>query len=75
MKRSPSLSVLILTFILLIPLLCYAQDEDATSSLEEAYHVAAYVWPSCHYEERNASVLWPEETGEWEIIRKGTPRF
>ncbi len=37
--------------------------------------MAAYVWPSCHYGERNAEILWPEGIGEWEIIRKGTPRF
>jgi len=39
------------------------------------YYVAAYIWPSCHDEERSREVLWPEGTGEWEIIKKGTPRF
>jgi hypothetical protein len=37
--------------------------------------VAAYVWPSCHDEPRSREVLWAEGTGEWEIIRKGDPRF
>lgn len=41
----------------------------------EDIYVAAYVWPSCHYGERNAEMLWPEKMGEWEVIRKGTPRF
>lgn len=39
------------------------------------YYVAAYIWPSCHDEERSREVLWPEGTGEWEVIKKGTPRF
>jgi len=51
-----------------------AQKERSVSADDEIY-VAAYVWPSCHFEERNAEMLWPEGTGEWEIIRKGTPRF
>jgi len=50
------------------------KNVDQNSSETDIY-VAAYVWPSCHYGERNAEVLWPEKTGEWEIIRKGTPRF
>jgi hypothetical protein len=37
--------------------------------------VAAYIWPSCHHDERFGDMLWPEQTGEWEIIKKGTPRF
>ncbi|MEA3480124.1 MAG: glycoside hydrolase family 99-like domain-containing protein [Bacteroidota bacterium] len=47
--------------------------EKARAEEDEIY-VAAYVWPSCHYEERNADILWPEGMGEWEVIRKGTPR-
>ncbi len=39
------------------------------------YYVAAYVWPSCHNDPRGQEVLWPEGMGEWEVIRKGTPRF
>lgn len=37
--------------------------------------VAAYVWPSCQNEERSRNKLWSEGIGEWEIIKKGTPRF
>jgi len=50
------------------------QEKNPKETDNEIY-VAAYVWPSCHYEERNATMLWPEKTGEWEVIRKGTPRF
>ena len=39
------------------------------------YHVAAYVWPSCHHDQRFGDMLWPEGTGEWEVINKGNPRF
>jgi len=39
------------------------------------YYVAAYIWPSCHHDERFGDMLWPEGTGEWEIIKKGNPRF
>lgn len=39
------------------------------------YYVAAYIWPSCHDDPMGREVLWPEGTGEWEIIKKGNPRF
>ena len=39
------------------------------------YDVAAYIWPSCHHDQRFGDMLWPDGEGEWEIIRKGTPRF
>jgi hypothetical protein len=39
------------------------------------YYVAAYVWPSCHNEPRLQKYLWPEGTGEWEVIKKGNPRY
>ena len=39
-------------------------------------YVAAYIWPSCHDDERlGREILWPEGTGEWEVIKKGDPRF
>jgi hypothetical protein len=39
------------------------------------YIVAAYIWPSCHHDERFGNMLWPEGIGEWEVIKKGNPRF
>jgi len=39
------------------------------------YYVAAYIWPSCHNDSLGREKLWPEGTGEWEVIRKGNPRF
>jgi hypothetical protein len=41
----------------------------------EEYIVAAYVWPSCHDEQRSRDALWGEGTGEWEIIKKADPGF
>jgi hypothetical protein len=49
--------------------------EKRQSIVNDELYVAAYIWPSCHFEERNAEILWPEGMGEWEVIRKGTPRF
>ena len=42
---------------------------------ESDYYVAAYVWPSCHDDSLGREKLWPEGTGEWEVIKKGNPRF
>ena len=39
------------------------------------YYVAAYIWPSCHDEPMSREILWPEGMGEWEVIKKGNPRF
>ncbi len=39
------------------------------------YYVAAYIWPSCHDDPMGREMLWPEGTGEWEVIKKGSPRF
>jgi len=38
------------------------------------YDVAAYIWPSYHYEPRMAH-FWPEKDGEWYTVRRATPRF
>lgn len=52
---------------------------NAGKDKEEAmtpYYVAAYIWPSCHDDRpKGREVLWPEGIGEWEVIKKGTPRF
>ena len=38
------------------------------------YDIAAYLWPSYHYEPR-VEHFWPEKDGEWYTVRRGTPRF
>lgn len=45
------------------------------SNNNSEYFVAAYIWPSCHHDERFGDMLWPEGMGEWEVINKGNPRF
>ncbi len=50
-----------------------AKAKDQCSNDE--YKLAAYVWPSCHHDERFGDMIWPDGTGEWEVIKKGTPRF
>jgi hypothetical protein len=45
--------------VLLFFFLSCSQQEQSESDKNELY-VAAYVWPSCHYEARNAETLWVE---------------
>ena len=40
---------------------------------KEGYTVAAFYWPAYHYEPRS-EFLFPEKTGEWEIIRNAVPK-
>ncbi len=51
------------------------EKTNAPATVENDYYVAAYIWPSCHHDERFGDMLWPEGTGEWEVIKKGNPRF
>jgi len=39
------------------------------------YHVCAFIWPSCHDDSLAHEWLWEEGIGEWEVIKKGNPRF
>ena len=52
----------------------YTQSDSPYRTGEE-YYVAAYIWPSCHHDKRFGDMLWPQRTGEWEVIKKGNPRF
>jgi hypothetical protein len=62
--------------IFIIPLLPLACTQKVNNDrLNEDYYVAAYVWPSLHHDQRFGDMLWPEGIGEWEVIKKGTPRF
>ncbi len=38
-------------------------------------YICAYVWPSCHDDSLARKWLWEEGIGEWEVIKKGNPRF
>lgn len=50
-------------------------NNDQINSKISDYYVAAYIWPSCHHDERFGDMLWPEAIGEWEVIKNGNPRF
>jgi hypothetical protein len=66
------LSIIYLLFLANV----YSCDQyTSVKKLSDEYYVAAYVWPSCHHDERFGDMLWPEGTGEWEVIKKGSPRF
>jgi hypothetical protein len=66
-------SMICLIFFLCINMSCTKIESSANDN--ENYYVAAYVWPSCQHDERFGDMLWPERTGEWEVIQKGNPRF
>ncbi len=54
---------------------CNQKEKDSNKGSNDGYNVAAYIWPSCHHDERFGDMLWPEGIGEWEVIKKGNPRF
>ena len=42
--------------------------------VKSQYDVAAYIWPSYHYEPRMEH-FWPEKDGEWYTVRRATPHW
>lgn len=48
---------------------------EIINHMSRDYIVGAYVWPSCHNDSLAFRHLWSEGNGEWEVIRKGNPRF
>ena len=52
-----------------------SENTEKTDKPASDYYVAAYVWPSCHDDPMGREKLWPEGIGEWEVIKKGDPRF
>jgi hypothetical protein len=78
-KKSNSISIGIIAFLMAINLFSCNSPEpsknEKSKSASDDYYVAAYVWPSCHHDARFGDMLWPYGTGEWEVIKKGDPRF
>lgn len=62
-----------LILLVIICLSCTTNNKILKKSKD--YYVAAYVWPSCHHDKRFGDMIWPEGSGEWEIIKKGKPLF
>lgn len=44
-------------------------------SAKPDYYVAAFIWPSCHDDAMAREHIWGDGEGEWEVIKKGDPRF
>lgn len=72
--RKINITMLTLVIVQVLLVGCNAQQSKSQIYGDE-YNVAAYVWPCCHHDERFGDMLWPDGTGEWEVIKKGTPRF
>jgi hypothetical protein len=69
------LSFIFCSLIVFFGFSCRQTGNVTTGIQDSEYYVAAYIWPSCHHDERFGDMLWPEGMGEWEVIRKGTPRY
>ena len=50
-------------------------ESQAPEAVQSDYYVAAYIWPSCHDDSLAHAHLWADGEGEWEVIKKGNPRF
>ena len=51
------------------------QTNNSATAKQPDYYVAAYIWPSCHDDSLAHAHLWADGEGEWEVIKKGNPRF
>jgi len=51
------------------------QAQPKKKTAKNDYLVAAYIWPSCHDDSLARKKLWSEGIGEWEVIKKGNPRY
>lgn len=71
----PSLLVLFCISVLVVNAANTGDQKISAHKAQKQYTVAAYIWPSCHNDSMAERLLWGEKTGEWEIIKKGTPRF
>ena len=43
--------------------------------MKQSIDVAAYIWPSYTGKEPRSRIFWPEGIGEWETVKKMTPRY
>lgn len=76
MEKYIKISFLLVINILLLLQSCNLTQRNTSIKNEDFdYNVAAYIWPSCHHDERFGDMLWPEGIGEWEVIKRGHARF
>ena len=60
---------------LLFAIAAFALLVSCSSKVEkDEYRVCAFIWPSCH-DDSLGRANWEEGIGEWEVIKKGNPRF
>jgi len=70
-----SRNFLVLTGIILFSNILFGNDPTSGKvPAKDEYYVAAFIWPSCHHDPK-AREIWSEGTGEWEVVKKGNPRF
>lgn len=74
MKKNKISISLVLILGLLLFNFSKSTGQNSVENTSE-YYVAAYIWPSCHDDPLGKTKLWPEGTGEWEVIKKGNPRY
>ena len=69
------IKVLVMIFGLLLANFSYAENREKEETKSDEYYVAAYIWPSCHDDPLGRAKLWADGIGEWEVIKKGNPRY
>lgn len=67
--------VLVMIYGLLLANFLYAENREKEGTKSDEYYIAAYIWPSCHDDPLGRAKLWADGTGEWEVIKKGNPRY
>jgi len=68
--------IILISCILTIYACSTSRQTSVKASLPQPeYYVSAYIWPSCHDDSLAHEYLWTEGIGEWEVIKKGNPRF
>jgi hypothetical protein len=68
-------NIILISICALLFSACGRQLLQQGTTAKEKYYVAAYIWPSCHDDSLAREKLWSEGVGEWEVIKKGDPRF
>lgn len=66
---------MIIVVALILGSLSSAWAQKNKQTVKNDYLVAAYIWPSCHDDPLARKKLWSDGIGEWEVIKKGNPRF
>jgi len=66
MKKLSRLMILAVGFVAIIGTFASAADK---------YDIAAFYWPSCHFDERWAKFFPDGSQGEWESIRNCKPKW